>query len=83
MKIWMTLSFAALMLATLTAAHADEPADQVMEEIVVTAKYPEHLLMEEIVVTAPYPVHLIVEEILVSATRPELELTVERPQRFF
>ena len=83
MKTWITLSFAALMLASLTGAHADEPADQVMEEIVVTAKYPDHLLMEEIVVTAPYPAHLIMEEILVSVSRPELDLAVERPQRFF
>src|SRR5690606_20958765 len=43
------------------AANCVREANNVMEEIVATARYPAHLLMEEIVVTAPMPVNLLAE----------------------
>lgn len=43
----------------------------VMEEVVTTAKAPDHLFMEEIVVTAKAPAHLYMEEIVVTAQAPE------------
>lgn len=57
------LSGLGFMVTVLSAAAfgAQPAASNVMEEIVVTARYPAHLLMEEIVVTAPMPVNLLAE----------------------
>ena len=53
------------------AAFGSHPlAGQVMEEIVVTAAYPEYLRMEEIVVTAPRLERRYSEEIVVTAPKP-------------
>lgn len=66
------------MVAVLSAAaFGAQPAESdIMEEIVVTARYPAHLLMEEIVVTAPMPVSLLAEHNaeLIDEIGSELEI---------